>query len=87
MYEHKLIIKPESGTMTGQHVWERCSTSQLMKGVCSHNHSQGLICYQHFFPVLSQFVLFLYLLTYVGVFTSGLTLVITGELFDSNRVF
>lgn len=34
---------------------------------------------------LLQFVVLLYLLSYVGVQTSGLTLVITGELFQSTN--
>lgn len=43
---------------------------------------------KHFFCMcsFSQFVVLLYLLTYVGVLTNGLTLVITGEFFFQTLV-
>lgn len=40
-----------------------------------------------FLGSFSQFVLLLYLLTYVGALTNGLTLLITGELFYHTECF
>lgn len=40
-----------------------------------------------FLGSFSQFVLLLYLLTYVGALTNGLTLLITGELFYRTECF